>query len=39
MASAWVLTRLARNAPKIAPIVVAISRNMPMRMLEKPSRT
>jgi hypothetical protein len=29
----------AANAPQTAPTVVAISRNMPMRMLEKPSRT
>jgi hypothetical protein len=29
----------ARYAPKMAPIVVAISRNMPMRIFEKPSRT
>ena len=27
------------KAPQTAPTVVAISRNMPIRMLEKPSRT
>ena len=32
---AWV----ARNAPTSAPSVVAISRNIPIRMLEKPSLT
>ncbi len=29
----------ARNAPNRAPVVVAISRNIPMRMLENPSLT
>ena len=29
----------ASSAPAIAPKVVAISRNIPIRMLEKPSRT
>ena len=30
---------VASHAPSTAPMVVAISRNMPIRMLEKPSRT
>ena len=29
----------AANAPQTAPTVLAISRNMPMRMFENPSRT
>ncbi len=29
----------ARNAPSSAPVVVAISRNIPIRMLENPSLT
>src|SRR5207244_850817 len=32
-------TREASSAPQIAPVVVAISRNMPMRILESPSAT
>jgi hypothetical protein len=39
MVRARVGTRVARNAPKSAPMVVATSRNMPMRTLERPSRT
>src|SRR6476646_10750483 len=39
MAMALVDTHTARNAPDNAPRVVAISRNMPIRMLEKPSFT
>src|SRR5580698_11195955 len=39
MAIAFVGVPAARNAPKIAPMVVAISRNMPMRILQNPSRT
>src|SRR5579872_1007857 len=39
IAIAWVETRVARNAPNNAPRVVAISKNIPMRMFEKPSLT
>ncbi len=39
MAMAAVETLAARNAPRIAPSVVAISRNIPMRILEIPSFT
>src|SRR5579862_7964726 len=39
VAIAWVETRVATAAPRSAPRVVAISRNMPMRMFENPSLT
>ena len=39
IAIAWVGTFKAKYAPNRAPRVVAISRNIPMRMLEKPSLT
>src|SRR5580700_2951147 len=35
--SAFVAKRTARNAPRMAPAVVATSRNIPIRMLEYPS--
>ncbi len=39
MAIALVDTAVAIKAPLIAPTVVAISRNMPIRMFVKPSLT
>ena len=39
IARALVGMRVARKAPSNAPKVVAISKNIPMRMLENPSFT